>query len=198
MASTLKGKKVAILVTDGFEQAEMTEPRRALDDAGARTVLITPKGAAVKGMKHKDPGDTFKADMSLSDAKAEDFDALVLPGGVANPDALRILPEVQTFVGAFGRAKKPIAAICHGPWSLIDAGLVRGKRLTSWPSLKSDLTNAGASWVDEEVVVDGALITSRKPDDIPAFNRALASALQGNGASTAVSGGRSESRGGAR
>jgi protease I len=178
MGDELKGKKVALLVTDGFEQAELTGPRKALDDAGAATVLVSPKKDSVRGMNHQAQGDTFPVDVALADARAEDYDALVLPGGVANPDALRMLPHALRFVSAFARQGKPIAAICHGPWTLIECNLVAGKRMTSWPSLKTDLTNAGARWVDEEVVVDGSLITSRKPDDIPAFNAALIATIR--------------------
>ncbi len=177
MGTSMSGKKIAIVVTDGFEQVEMTEPRKALDGAGAKTVLISPKQGSVQGMKSHEKGDTFTVDLDLARANAADYDALVLPGGVANPDALRILPEMQKLVRTFYDAGKPIAAICHGPWSLIDAGVVRGKRMTSWPSLKADLTNAGARWVDDECVVDDGIITSRKPDDIPAFNKKLLEAI---------------------
>lgn len=170
---TLDGFRVAMLVADGFEQIELTGPRAALDAAGARTILVSPVDQKVAGFDHLDRGDTFAVDVALSSARVEDFDALVLPGGVANPDALRLLPAAVAFVKAFERAGKPIAAICHAPWTLIEAGLVEGKQLTSWPSLKTDLTNAGATWVDRSVVVDGLLVTSRKPDDIPDFNREL-------------------------
>jgi protease I len=174
---SMSGKTIAIVVTDGFEQSEMTEPRKALDGAGAKTVLISPKKSHVQGMMSHEKGDTFKVDLDLSKANAADFDALVLPGGVANPDALRVLPEMQRLVRSFYDAGKPIAAVCHGPWSLIDAGVVRGKKMTSWPSLRADLTNAGARWVDEEVVVDEGIVTSRKPADLPAFNRKLLEAI---------------------
>lgn len=169
---TLDGLNVAILVTDGFEQSELQEPRRALDEAGARTRVVAPKDGEVKGWKLKDWGDTVAVDVKLDAARAEDFDALLLPGGVINPDSLRMQPAAVAFVKAFADAGKPIAAICHGPWTLIDAGAVKGRRMTSWPSLKTDLSNAGAHWVDQEAVVDGNLVTSRNPDDIPAFNRA--------------------------
>lgn len=169
----LKGMKVAILVTDGFEQVEMTEPRKALDEAGARTRLVSPKQGRVKAWDFTDWGDTFPVDMALGDARPEHFDALLLPGGVINPDALRTLPAAVAFVKAFFDAGKPVASICHGPWTVIEAGAARGRRVTSWPSLKTDLQNAGATWIDDEVVVDRGLVTSRKPDDIPAFNRAL-------------------------
>jgi protease I len=171
MASeTLNGLKVAILVTDGFEQVEMTEPRKALDQAGAETQLVSPKDGQVKAWKFTEWGDTFPVDVPLAQAHPDDFDALLLPGGVINPDKLRTLPEAVAFAKAFFDAGKPVASICHGPWTIIEAGAARGRRLTSWPSLKTDLKNAGAEWVDQEVVVDQGLVTSRKPDDIPAFN----------------------------
>jgi protease I len=171
MQGTLKGKKVAILATDGFEQVELTEPRKALDDAGATTQVIAPKAGEIKGWNMKDWGEKVRVDRTLDDAKAQEFDALVLPGGVINPDHLRTEPKAIAFVKAFAESGKPVAAICHGPWTLIEAGVVKGRKLTSWPSLKTDLKNAGANWVDEQVVVDGNLITSRKPDDIPAFSK---------------------------
>jgi protease I len=166
----LKGRKVAILVTDGFEQVEMTEPRRALQDAGAETRLVSPAGGQVRGWKHTDPADAFPVDVPLDRARFDEYDALLLPGGVMNPDQLRANPKAVAFVKAFVAAGKPVAAICHGPWTLIDADGVRGRTMTSWPSLRKDLENAGARWVDQEVVVDGNIVTSRKPDDIPAFN----------------------------
>jgi protease I len=166
----LNGVKVAILVTDGFEQVEMTEPRKALDEAGAETRLVSPKDGQVKAWKFTEWGDTFPVDMSLDRARPEDFDAILLPGGVINPDKLRTLPEAVAFAKAFFDAGKPVASICHGPWTIIEAGAARGRRLTSWPSLKTDLKNAGAEWVDQEAVVDQGLVTSRKPDDLPAFN----------------------------
>jgi protease I len=169
----LKDKRVAILVADGFEQVELTEPRKALDAAGARTQIVSAAAGEVQGWKHFDKAERFKVDVALDKADAEDFDALLLPGGVANPDQLRVDPRAVAFVRAFFDADKPVAAICHGPWTLIDAKVVRGRHLTSWPSLKSDLTNAGAKWSDEEVVVDRGLISSRKPQDIPAFNREM-------------------------
>jgi protease I len=169
---TLKGLKVAILVTDGFEQVEMTEPRKALDEAGADTRLVSPKDDQVKAWNFTEWGDTFPVDLALGNARPEDFNALLLPGGVINPDTLRMLPEAVAFAKAFFDGGKPVASICHGPWTVIEAGAARGRRLTSWPSLKTDLQNAGATWVDEEVVTDQGLVTSRKPDDIPAFNRA--------------------------
>jgi len=172
-ASKIKGKRVAILVTDGFEQVEMTGPRKALDDAGAKTTLIAPKSGKVKSWDKADWGKEYAVDLTLDRAKADDFDALVLPGGVINPDKLRIDEKAVAFVKAFFDTGKPIGAICHGPWTLIDAGAVKGYKVTSWPSLKTDLKNAGATWVDEPVVVDRGLVTSRKPDDIPAFNKQI-------------------------
>ncbi|HSV14174.1 MAG TPA: type 1 glutamine amidotransferase domain-containing protein [Tepidisphaeraceae bacterium] len=171
--SLLTGKRIAILVENGFEQVEMTEPRQALNDAGATTVLVSPVQGKVKGWKHTEWGDEFAVEMQLSAADADTFDALLLPGGVMNPDKLRINPDAKRFVRSFAEAGKPIAAICHGPWTLIEIGAVRGRTMTSWPSLQTDLRNAGANWVDREVVVDKGLVTSRKPDDIPAFNRKM-------------------------
>jgi protease I len=173
MASKLKGKKIAILATDGFEQVELTEPRKALEEAGAATVLIAPKPGEIRGWKTKQWGDSVKVDKTLENANPNDYDALVLPGGVMNPDHLRMDPSAVNFVRQFVSGGKPIAAICHGPWMLLEAGAVSGKTITSWPSLKTDLKNAGANWVDQEVATDGAFITSRKPDDIPAFSRAI-------------------------
>jgi protease I len=169
----VKNKRVAILVADGFEQVELTEPRKALDDAGARTQIVSTAKDRVQGWKHFEKSDHFKVDVPIQAADPNDFDALLLPGGVANPDQLRTSPQAVAFVRAFVESGKPIAAICHGPWTLIDAGAVRGRRITSWPSLKTDLTNAGAQWTDEEVVVDHGLVSSRKPQDIPAFNREM-------------------------
>jgi protease I len=173
MEQRLNGQRVAILVTDGFEQKELAEPRKALDEAGARTQIVSPKDGEVEGWNHYDKGDKFKVDVPLDAANAADFDALLLPGGVANPDQLRMIPKAVEFVKAFFDAGKPVAAICHGPWTLIEAGAVKGRTMTSWPSLKTDLTNAGAKWVDEECVADNRLITSRKPQDIPAFNQKM-------------------------
>jgi len=170
-AEQLNGRKVAILVTDGFEQVELTEPRKALDAAGATTSIVSIKDGKVKGWKLTEWGDEFPVDATLDQVSPGDFDALVLPGGVINPDKLRTIPDAVSFVKAFFAAGKPVAAICHGPWTVIEAGQARGRRMTSWPSLRTDLQNAGAEWVDQEVVVDGALVTSRKPDDLPAFNR---------------------------
>jgi protease I len=169
----LSGKKVAILVENGFEKVEMTEPRKALDDAGAGTDLISPNQEKVRSFDHDDPSDSFPVDVTLSQANPEDYDALLLPGGVANPDKLRINAQAVEFVRAFYDAGKPIAAICHAPWTLINAGVVEGLTMTSWPSVSVHLQNAGANWVDREVVVDNGLVTSRKPGDIPAFNRKM-------------------------
>ncbi|WP_295543129.1 type 1 glutamine amidotransferase domain-containing protein [uncultured Pseudacidovorax sp.] len=173
MSDSLKDLKVAVLVADGFEQVEMTEPRKALDQAGAKTQIVSPMKGQVQGWNHHDKADKFPVDVDLDGAKPEDFDALLLPGGVVNPDALRLEPKAIALIKAFVDAGKPIAAICHGPWTLIDAGAVKGKQMTSWPSLKNDLSNAGARWVDQEAVVDGQLLTSRNPKDIPAFNREM-------------------------
>jgi protease I len=172
---SLQGKRIAVLMTDGVEQVEYTGPRSFLEQQGAKVTLVSPKGAGadIQGFNHLTPADKFRAEMDVRDARPADFDALVLPGGVANPDQLRLSTESITFIREFGREDKPVAAICHGPWTLIDADLVKGKRMTSWPSLRADLRNAGAEWTDEQVVVDGKLVTSRKPDDIPAFNQAI-------------------------
>ncbi|MGC2449497.1 MAG: type 1 glutamine amidotransferase domain-containing protein [Candidatus Sulfotelmatobacter sp.] len=169
----LQGKKIAILATDGFEQVELLEPRKALDEAGAQTQVVSPKDGKIKGWNIKEWGKEVQVDIPLKSAKPEEFDALLLPGGVMNPDHLRMDPQAVEFVKHFTDEGKPVAAICHGPWTLIEAGAVRGKTMTSWPSLKTDLKNAGANWVDKEVVSDGTLVTSRKPDDIPAFNREM-------------------------
>lgn len=171
--ATLNGMKVAILAAEGFEQAELTEPRKALQDAGAETQVVSPAQGEVQGWKHFDKGERIKVDVPLEQADAAEFDALLLPGGVANPDQLRMMPKAVQFVRAFFETGKPVAAICHGPWTLIDAGVVRGRTLTSWPSLKADLVNAGAMWVDREVCVDHGLVSSRKPADLPAFNRKM-------------------------
>ena len=173
MSTDLNGRRVAILVTDGFEQVELTEPKAALEEAGAATSIVSPKSDKVKGWQHTEWGDKFAVDVALDDADLKDFDALLLPGGVINPDKLRLEPKAIEFIKAFVQAGKPVAAICHGPWTLIDAEAVRGRTITSWPSLKTDLRNAGAKWVDEEVVVDNGIVTSRKPEDIPAFNRKM-------------------------
>ncbi len=177
MASKLNGKKIAILATDGFEQAELMEPRKALDEAGAKTVVISLKSGEIKGWKLKDWGDKVKVDKTLDDANPNDYDALVLPGGVINPDHLRMEPKAVNFVRQFVSTGRPVAAICHGPWTLVEADVVRGKKVTSWPSVKTDLKNAGANWVDQEVVTDGQFIFSRKPDDIPAFSKTIIEAV---------------------
>jgi protease I len=169
----LDGKKVAILVTDGFEQVEMTRPRKALEEAGAETKIVSPAEKQIQGMNHADKGDKFDVDVPLDEARAEEFDALMLPGGLMNPDELRATVEALEFTRHFFREGKPIAAICHAPWVLIDAGVVRGRKLTSWEHIQTDVKNAGGNWVNEEVVVDNGLVTSRKPDDIPAFNKKM-------------------------
>jgi protease I len=169
----LNGKRVAILVAEGFEQSEMVGPKKALEEAGAETFIVSPAADEVQGWNHFDRADRFHVDVSLEQADAKDFDALVLPGGVANPDQLRMQPKAVQFTRAFFNAGKPIGVICHGPWTLIEAGIVNGRTMTSWPSLKTDLQNAGAKWVDQEVVVDRGLVSSRKPQDLPAFNRKI-------------------------
>ena len=176
----LQGKRVAVLMTDGVEQVEYTGPRSFLEGQGAQVILISPKavGEAVQGMNHDDKGDTFPVEMNVNDAKPGDFDALLLPGGEQNPLALRKSPESIAFIRDFYAEDKPIAAICHAPWTLIDAGIAESKNLTSWPDIQDDMRAAGAEWVDQEVVIDEKLITSRKPDDIPAFNDALLKALR--------------------
>jgi protease I len=173
MARQLDWKKVAILVTDGFEQVEMTKPREALDEAGAETKIVSLKPGKIQGMHHADKADKFDVDLTLDEARPEEFDALLIPGGLMNPDALRANEDALEFTRHFFREGKPVAAICHGPWVLIDAGVVRGRTLTSWPAIKTDVKNAGGKWVNEEVVVDNGLVTSRKPDDIPAFNKKM-------------------------
>jgi len=177
MNENVQGKKIAILATEGFEQVELTEPKKMLEQAGATTQVISPKEGQIKGWKFTEWGDKVNVDKSLDEAKPADYDALVLPGGVINPDKLRMDPRAVAFVREFACSGKPIAAICHGPWMLVEAGLVRGKKITSWPSLKTDITNAGGNWVDEQVVTDGQITTSRKPDDIPAFAERIISEL---------------------
>ena len=173
-APSLDQRRIAVLATDGFEYSELTEPMRLLEEAGATVQVIAPDGAGqIRGWSGGDWAGAVPVDLALARARAEDFDALVLPGGVINPDQLRLKREAIDFIRAFGEAGKPVAAICHGPWTLIDAGLVMGRKVTSWPSLRTDLENAGAQWQDKPVVADGTLITSRKPDDIPAFAQAL-------------------------
>jgi protease I len=170
VAGELQGKKIAFLATDGVEQVEYTEPRKAIEHAGADVQLISLKAGEIQGFNHLDKGDTFPVDVAVSAARAEDYDGLVLPGGVANPDAMRLHPEAVRFLRSFFESGKPVAAICHASWMLVEADVVRGRTLTSWPSLQTDIRNAGGTWVDEEVHVDQGLVTSRKPDDLPAFN----------------------------
>jgi len=173
MAKKLEGKKVAILVADGFEQVELSEPKKALEEAGATTQIVSPADTEVQGWNHDEKADKFPVEMPLSRARSDDYDALLLPGGVRNPDQLRTITRAIEFIDGFFAAGKPVAAICHAPWTLIDADVLKGKTVTSWPSLKTDLMNAGANWVDRDVVVENGLITSRKPDDIPAFNQKM-------------------------
>ncbi|BCJ52799.1 protease [Actinoplanes sp. NBRC 14428] len=169
MATSIKGKRVAFLATDGVEEVEYTQPRKAVEDAGGRAELVSIKSGEIQAVNHMDKAGTYPVDKQVKDADAGEYDALVLPGGVANPDFLRVDPEAIRFVRDFFTAGKPVAAICHGPWTLVEAGVVDGRTLTSWPSLRTDLANAGATWVDEEVFVDQGLVTSRNPDDLPAF-----------------------------
>ncbi len=173
MAHDLTDRKIAILVENGFEQVELTDPREALEKAGASTHIVSPQEGKVKGWAKTDWGDEFPVDVQLAEARAADYDGLLLPGGVMNPDKLRRNPKAQEFVRAFFEAGKPVAAICHAPWTLIDAGVVMGRKVTSYHTLQLDLKHAGAEWVDQEVVVDNGLVTSRKPDDLPAFNRKM-------------------------
>src|SRR4051812_428515 len=173
MNTNLAHKKVAVLATDGFEQAELAGPIEALRDAGADVKIVSPSQGPIQGMKHADKGDRFPVDIQLDDARPQEFDALVLPGGLINPDSLRSNPLAIDFVKAFAEDGKPIGAICHGPWLLIEAGLTKGRTLTSWPAIQTDIRNAGGKWVDREVVVDHGIVTSRKPDDVPAFSSAL-------------------------
>jgi protease I len=173
MADELRGKKVAALVENGFEQSELLKPKAALEQAGATVHVVSPQGTSVKGWSHTDWGDTVRVDRSLDAANPTEYDALLLPGGVMNPDKLRGNAKAIDFIRSFVTSGKPIAAICHGPWTLIEANGVKGRKITSWPTLQTDLRNAGAIWVDQEVVVDQGLVTSRKPDDIPAFNRKM-------------------------
>jgi len=165
----LKGKTIAMVVTDGYEESELLEPKKALEAAGAKVHVIAPKSGPVRAMKHHEWAGTIEADRTTAEAIAEDYDALVLPGGVMSPDQLRLDRDAIDFIRDMALAGKPLGAICHGPWTLIDAGAVKGRTMTSYPSLRADLTNAGAKWVDEEVVVDRGMVTSRKPDDLPAF-----------------------------
>jgi protease I len=173
VANELRNKRVAALVENGFEQSELVEPKKALEMAGAKVDIVSPQQNKVKGWKHTNWGDEIPVDRQLDGVNADEYDALLLPGGVMNPDRLRINEKAVHFVKAFVDSGRPIAAICHAPWTLIEAGAAKGRTLTSWPSLKTDLKNAGANWVDQEVVVDDGLVTSRKPEDIPAFNRKM-------------------------
>jgi protease I len=173
MAKALGGKRIAILCTHGVEQSELTEPREALEKAGAETDLVSPAAGKIQAMQHDEKGDKFDVDVELKSANPDDYDALVLPGGVANPDELRIIPEAVKFVRLFFDSRKPIASICHGPWMLVEADIAQDHTLTSWPSLRTDIRNAGGNWVDQEVVQDGQITTSRKPDDLPAFIREM-------------------------
>jgi len=179
MASTLNGRKVAVLAVDGFEQAELIEPKRALAQAGATVHVISAEPGTIQGFKHVDKGDTVEVDSTFDEARPDDYDAVVLPGGVVNSDAIRLLPQAQAFVKAADSAKKPIAVICHGAWLPVSAGIIKGRTLTSWPSLQDDIRNAGGTWLDQEVVEDGNLISSRKPADLPAFNKTLIARLSG-------------------
>ncbi len=171
MNNELKGRKIAILATDGFEQVELTDPKKNLEAAGATTEVLSVKEGSIKGWKFTDWGDSVRVDKQVNKANVDDYDALILPGGQINPDKLRMEKSAVEFVREFVESGKPVAAICHGPWMLIEAGVVKGKTMTSWPSVHTDLVNAGANWVDREVVEEGNLITSRKPDDIPAFSK---------------------------
>jgi protease I len=173
MPSSLQGKTIAILATDGFEQVELTKPKKALEEAGAKTQVVSPNPKKIKGWDKKNWGEEVSVDVKLDSADPAQYDALLLPGGVMNPDHLRMNPDAVKFVKHFFEHAKPVAAICHGPWMLVEAGAVRGRTITSWPSLKTDIRNAGGTWVDEEVVVSNGVVTSRKPDDIPAFNRQI-------------------------
>jgi protease I len=169
----LSGKRVAALVDEGFEEVELLEPRKALEQAGAKVDVVSPKRGEVKGWARTDWGKTVRVDRHLDEVRADDYDAVLLPGGVMNPDKLRVNPKAVEFVRTFVSSGKPVAAICHAPWTLIEAGAIKGREVTSWPSLRTDLLNAGGRWVDKEVVVDNGLVTSRRPDDIPAFNRKM-------------------------
>ena len=179
MATSIKGKRVAFLATDGVEEVEYTEPRKAVESAGGTAELVSIKTDDIQAVNHLDKGGTYHVDKQVTDADVAEYDALVLPGGVANPDFLRMDADAVRFVRDFVATGKPVAAICHGPWTLVEAGVVDGRTLTSWPSLRTDLANAGATWVDEQVYVDGALVTSRKPDDLPAFCDAILDQIAG-------------------
>ena len=173
MADTMNGKKVAILAANMFERVELEEPRKALEDAGAEVEVVSIESGEIQGFDHFDPANKVKVDRTVEEASPDDYDALMIPGGVGNPDLLRGDENAVAFVRRMHEAGKPMAVICHGPWMLVESGVVRGKRVTSWPTLETDIRNAGGEWVDEEVVVDGNVVTSRKPDDIPAFNEKM-------------------------
>jgi protease I len=173
MGTQLNGKRVAILATNGFEQSELIEPKRLLEEAGAETVVVSPEQGQIKGWREKDWGDTIPVDQSLDGANEADFDALFIPGGNMNPDSLRMNPKAVSLVKSFVESGKPVGAICHGPWLLAEADVIEGRHVTSWPSIKTDLINAGADWTDEQVVTDQGIVTSRKPADIPAFAKKL-------------------------
>ena len=173
MSNDLTNNKVAILATDGFEYVELIEPRKALEEAGATTHVVSPKDGQIKGWKSTDWGESVKVDVNVKAANQSNYDALLLPGGVMNPDSLRLDKTAVAFVKSFFDAHKPVASICHGPWMLVEANVVKGRKLTSWPSLETDIRNAGGEWTNEEVVTDQGLVTSRKPDDIPAFNKKM-------------------------
>ena len=177
MTTSIQGKRVAFLATDGVEEVEYTEPRKAIESAGGTAELVSIKDGDIQAVNHMDKAGTYHVEKKVADADAGDYDALVLPGGVANPDFLRMDPDAVRFVRDFFTAGKPVAAICHGPWTLVEAGVVDGRTLTSWPSLRTDLANAGATWVDEQVFVDDRLVTSRKPDDLPAFCKEMLSQI---------------------
>jgi protease I len=180
MEKQLTGKRIAILATDGFEQSELTEPKKGLEASGAKVTVLSIKPGEIKGWDHTKWGESVKVDGLVKDARPDEYDALVLPGGQMNPDVLRTDANAVTFVRTFTETGKTVAAICHGPWTLIEAGVVKGRTMTSWPSVHTDLKNAGAHWVDEPVVIDGNLITSRKPDDLPGFTRAIVEAVSPN------------------
>jgi len=184
MTDNLQGKTVAILAADMFERVELEEPRRALEDAGARTEIVSIHDGEIQGFDHFEPASTVKVDRTIEEVMPEDYNALLIPGGVGNPDQLRGNENAVVFVREFVEAGKPTAVICHGPWLLVEAGVVRGRRVTSWPTLETDIRNAGGEWVDEEVVVDGNLVTSRKPDDIPAFNEKMVELIAGTRVAT--------------
>ncbi|MGH3376096.1 MAG: type 1 glutamine amidotransferase domain-containing protein [Actinoallomurus sp.] len=193
MAHDLSGQTIAFLVADeGVEQIELTEPWKAVEEAGGKPALVSPDGGTVQAFNHLDRADTFEADAGLDDAEASSYDGLVLPGGVANPDRLRADPLAVEFVKAFFAVERPVAVICHGPWTLVEAGVLRGRTITSWPSLQTDIRNAGGTWVDETVHTDGMLTSSRKPDDLPRFCEAMVEQLAAHGARTASAGTRSD------